>query len=139
MRIVHDQRYRATLGRTADKLMRSQRHQEWIRLEVAPDTERGVERAALRAWQELGVRHDRSEELMHAGEGEHRLGLHADGGQHLRADFTRACARVLEQRRLSNACLAADHQCPTPIVDTIDKGTDVIRLGATPYQLSAQA
>ena len=54
-------------------------------------------------------------------------------------DFARACASVLEQRRLSNACLAADHECPTPIVDTIDKGTDVIRLGVTPDQLGAQA
>jgi hypothetical protein len=76
---------------------------------------------------------------MHASEGKLRLGLHADGDQRLRADFARAGAGVLQQRRLSNACLAADHERPTPIVDTIDKGTDVIRLGVTPDQLGAQA
>jgi len=137
--VIDDQRYRARLGRPADKLMRRKRHQERIGLEVPPDTERRVERAALWGWQQLGVRDDRSKQLMHAGESKLRLGLYAGRDQRLRADFACTCACVLEQRRLSNASLAADRECPTPIVDTIDKGTYVIRLGVTPDQWSTEA
>jgi hypothetical protein len=45
---------------------------------------------------------------------------------------------VVEQRRLSDAGLAADHECPTPVVRAIDKCTDLIRLGITPDQRRAQ-
>jgi hypothetical protein len=51
----------------------------------------------------------------------HDQRYHADGDQRPQADFARACAGVLQQRRLSNARLTADHACPTPILDTIGK------------------
>ena len=75
---------------------------------------------------------------MHAGEGKLRLGLDADGKQRLRAHFARARAGVVEQRRLSDAGLAGDHDRPTPVVRAIDKGTDSIRLDITPDQRGAQ-
>ena len=74
---------------------------------------------------------------MHASEGKLRLGLHADGHQRLRADFARASEGVLEQRRLSNASFARDHDRPTPQV--LDQSVELVGLSLTPDQLRGRA
>ena len=117
--------------------MGRERHQKRIGLEVAPDTERRVEGAALRAGQEVGLSDDRSEELMHAGESELRLGLDAHSKQRLRARLVRARASVVQECRLSDASLAGDQDHPTPHV--IDESVQLVSLRLTPNQMTGRA
>jgi hypothetical protein len=119
--------------------MRRDSDKKRIRRGSTGDPQRCVKSTSLRGGQELCEPEDRTQQLMHPSERKLRLGLNACCDQRPGAQRVRPLARSIEQRRLSDACLAADHECPTPVVNTIDKGTDVSRLGVTPDQRGAKA
>jgi hypothetical protein len=52
----------------------------------------------------------RAQKLVEARERQVCLGLHARGRQRRHSPFGRASSRSLEKRRLSDACLAAEHE-----------------------------
>src|SRR5271170_6329882 len=119
--------------------MRRDSDKERIRRGSTADPERRVESTSLRGRQEVCELEDRTQQLMHPSARKLRLRLNTCRDQPPGAQLACPLASSIEQRGLPDACLDADHECPTPIVDTIDENKYVIRLGVAPDERGAQA
>ena len=89
------------------------------------------QRRALGWRQVIGAAEDRPQELVQAGEGQVRLGLHAGRAQDGHPAGLRARGGLREQRGLADPGLAADHQRATAVRHALDELGDQGELAVT--------
>ncbi len=108
LRIVDQAHERTLLRRVGEQAQDRERHEEVIRGTAVLEPERLAQRVPLRAGKPTQPVEHRAAELMHAGERELHLGLHAGGA----SDAPAGCPLddVLQQRGLADARLAAHDQ-----------------------------
>ena len=120
MRVVDQKNLRLRRRRFTDELVDGKSDVEAVRHPRVGDTKRRLKRAPSRIGQAIAQAEDRSQQLMQAGERELGLRLDADGGQGLTVRGLRAPSCMLQQRRLPDTGIAADHERSTASPEAID-------------------
>ena len=108
VRVVDDAQQRLRLGRRGEQAEHRHRDEEAILHALGRQPERAAQRGGLHVGQLGGAVQHRPQELVQAGEGQLGLGLDAGPGEH--AHPVGARQRVLQQRGLADARVAAQHQ-----------------------------
>ena len=134
--VVDEHHYRPLLGQGRQQAER--RHADEVRFSRCGrrQPERGLERGALRARETAELAEHRAEQLVQPAEGDLHLGLDAARAQHRGGPGHRG--RVLEQRRLADPRLAAQHEHPARAVAGLrHEPLDARALGGAPQQHGA--
>ena len=108
MRVIDHARERTPLGLVGQQAQDRERHQELIRRGALLEAERLPQRPALRAWKPTQPVEHRTAELMHAGERQLHLGLHA--GRSRDGPARSPLDDVFQQGGLADARFAAQDQ-----------------------------
>ncbi len=134
MRVVDQKDQRTRRRRFADELVRGECDVESVGHLRVGDPECRLERAPSRIGQAVAQPEDRSQQLMQAGERELGFRLDANGGEdlHVRGLGARPC--VLQQRRLADTGIAADHERSTVCRKTIEHRVEAPHLIVAPDQ-----
>jgi hypothetical protein len=108
VRIVDEDENGPSLRELRDQLQDGDRDEEAIVPGPLSEAERAAQRALLRRGKRVQITERRPDELVQRGEGELRLGFHSARSEHLHV--RRPLARVLEQGRLADPGIAAEHE-----------------------------
>ena len=138
LRVVRDQQQWARVRRVGNKPVGGKGDAERIRLDQVVDAECCVERLSLGIRKPLDVAANRPEQLVQSRKGELGLRLDAHGRERASTQGARAAARAVQQRRLSDPGLPADHQRSAAVADAVQKRVDPRNLVVAPDQLAGR-
>jgi hypothetical protein len=108
VRVIDDANERLLLADLAQQAENGQADEETVRRPFITGAERGLQRGALTPWKRFRPIQNRHAQLVHGRVGELHLKLGSGGEQRLNS--ARVAERVLDDRRLADSGLTAQHQ-----------------------------